>query len=196
MTYNIYVNALALLASTAALFAPQVQSETIHRSLNEPFMYNGLRYTVTGVRDGVTSYVQRFDQRESTLTPGFKTERLAVVELTVENLGNQPQRFTSILPALTYGDGSVTDHAQWDVEQSSLVRTTSEVQINAQDLYSFGHDPVTVAPAGKAHFAVIFSHPARSKATRFSVQPGQTIVSSGIFITQPASGPTAIVSLE
>lgn len=191
------VNALALFASIAVLLpaqAGQGQPATIHASLKEAFMFNGLRYTVLSVKDGLPSYTQKYDQRQETFSPGYKTECLTVVDLVVENPTDSQKRFTSLLPALTYGEGSNTDHSQWDVEQRSMVKTTSAVNINPQELYSYSQDPVMVAAGGQAHFAIAFSHPTRSKATKLSFQPGVTTISSGVVITNPAEGPTAIVS--
>jgi len=191
------VNVLALFASTAVLLsapAGQGQSQTIQASVNEPFMYNGLRYTVLSVKDGIKSYTQKYDQRQSIFTPGFKTECLTVIDLVVENPTDSQQGFTTLLPALTYGEGSNTDRSQWDVEQRSMVQTNNNLHINPQDLYNYSQDPVMVGARGQTHFAVAFSHPTRSKATKFSLLPGVTFVASGVLVTHPADGPTAIVT--
>jgi len=202
------MNALALLAFGVALLPAQTgqlggfggasnapQLPDIRAKVNEAFDYNGLRYTITSVKDGLKSYTERFDQRELKLSPGFKTESLVVFEVVVENLGSKPAVFSSIIPALTYGDGSVTDHVHWDVEQRSLVRKTSEDRIGLQDHYVLSYDPVQVAPNGRAHFAIAFSHPSRSKATQLSFVPGVTFVSSGVLVTHEAAGQAAIIVL-
>lgn len=186
------MNVLALLASSAVLL-PSPGGQTV--SVDERFSVGELVYRVTSVQDGAKTYTQRFDQRESKFTPGFESERMVVLNFEVENPTAVPQRFASILPAIAYGDGSQTDRPRWDVEQKSQVRTSNDLLINPQDNYNFSFDPVDVAPSGRVRFALVFSHPARTKAIKLSIEPGRSTVISGILVTQPDNGPRTTVTL-
>lgn len=163
--------------------------------LKETFEFRGLRYRVLNVREHLADYEQQYDQRQSRLSPGFKSESLTVLEVEVTNPTPTPSLFTEVVPALTYGEGSTTDRAQWDVEQKSFVRTGNALQQNPQDVHSFALDPVTIAPGGKVRFALIFSVPTQSKSIQLSFQSGATRISSGVLITMPTAGPTVNVSL-
>jgi hypothetical protein len=167
--------------------------------MNQSFTLGALRFSVTKVTPGLTYYVLAHDQRGARLTPGFKNDRLVVVDVDVMNPSNMPASFTSVTPALVDTGGAMTNRAQWDVRQQSYVRSTGDQQGAALrfDSYLTGNDngpfadtsdAVMVAPGGHVHFALIFSEPA-------SARPG-TLRFDGSQNSSQAAGVVGVVSLQ
>ncbi|AIE83940.1 hypothetical protein [Fimbriimonas ginsengisoli] len=162
----------------------------------EQFPFGPLLLRTISVRSGQTSYLQKYDQREDRLTPGFKKDRLSVIELEAENPSSQPAPLTAMVPALSDGEGSLTDRPHWDVRQKSFVRTTSDVRQDPQDKIPYSFDPVMVAPGGRVRFALIFSLHVSSRPAHLTLRPGKTIVVSGNQIIMPTGGTTVDISLS
>jgi hypothetical protein len=181
----------AATAMPAATAAPTIVSA----KLNESFTLGSLQYQVVKVTPGLSSYLLQHDQRGARLTPGYKTDRLVVVDVEVTNPSAMPAAFTGLSPALVDSEGAMTNHAQWDVRQQSFVRATGEsagaamrfdYSTSTDDNGSYGDasGAVMVAPGGHVRFALIFSEPAK-------VRPGGLRFDT----TQPYGGASSFVGV-
>jgi len=173
------------------VISPPPAPTIVNAKTGEAFSLGQLSYRVQNVRHGLASYTQTFDQRRAKLTPGYKADRLVVLDIEVTNNSPMPANFSAIGPSLIDQGGSMTDRAQWDVRQKSFVQVSgnqnpwedgsfSSTWSNSSGAGPYGDpsDAVMVAPGGTVKFALIFSESA-------TTSPGQLRLDSGQIVGTP-----------
>jgi hypothetical protein len=158
--------------SAAANFAP------VSVKVGEAIPAGDLRYRVLRISSNLKEYVQRYDQRRLRLQPAFESDQLVVVELEVENVGEQSTDPTSFGFKLIDSDGGVSSHGLIDARQQSGV-----VAAGIPGAVSMTRS--AVAPAGKAKLALVFSIPPSARAKGMEVYTSSRVVTQGAIVDMP-----------
>lgn len=137
-----------------------------------------LRYRVLRVQSGLKEYVQRYDQNRVRMRPGFESDQLVVVELEVENVGEQSIDPTMFGFKLLDSEGGVSSFGLYDARLQSKV-----VAAGIPDAMSTLR--AEVAPGGKSKIAMVFSVPPSARAKGIEVYRNFTTVTQGAVVQMP-----------
>jgi len=123
------------------------------------------QYRVVGVKSGQKSYKQQFNQDHRKLHPGFGSDRLAVVELEIQNLQDRPIFPPVFMAALVASDGARTTDFMLDARQQSFLEESGRLDRRG------GHMPAEIGANQIMKVALIFSVSAEGKPTSLEFAP-------------------------
>jgi hypothetical protein len=137
-----------------------------------------LRYRVLRIQSGLKEYVQRYDQNRVRMRPGFESDQLVVVELEVENVGEQSLDPTTFGFKLIDSEGGVSSFGLYDARLQSKV-----VAAGVPDAMATSR--AEVAPGGKSKIAMVFSVPPSARAKGIEVYRNFTTITQGAVVHMP-----------
>lgn len=141
-------------------------------SLNQDVTFEGFAYRVTDIQYRNGDYKDQFDQRGTKLHSQWKADKLAIVSITVRNVGSLPGSPT--IPG-------VSGFSIFDAQKVGYPTTAIDIQQAPAVLGGDFYDDTTsyatplsfLAPGGKLSYAVIGSLPKSGSVTmvRFHLDP-------------------------
>jgi hypothetical protein len=157
--------------ATTAVVPPPVPTQ-LSGSMNQDIEFDGFSYRVTSIEYRDRDYKDQFDQRGTKLHPQWKTDRLAIVHITVKNIGTNPG--TPTIPGTV--DFSIFDGQKVaypttavDIRQAPAVMG-GDIEGDEMD---YGTPLSFIAPGGELSYAVVGSLPKGNSVTmlRFHLSP-------------------------
>jgi len=138
---------------------PPVQVRTINGKAVDWINGDGVRYRVGSITTGLRSYKQQYNQWGQKLHPGFPSDRLAVIELEVENNQNHPIEPPVFMAALTDTEGAHTTDWMLDTRQQAFIEESN------RGGRAMSRIPATIGANQKMKLALVFSISPKARPT-------------------------------
>lgn len=123
------------------------------------------QYRVVGIASGLKDYRQKYNQVGKVIHPGFRSDRLAVVELEIKNLTDRPLFPPVFMAALTDSDGVRGTDPVIDTRQQSFA--TEYPNEDRRERF----EPAEIAPGQSMKLALVFSVSPKAKPTAIEFAP-------------------------
>ncbi len=144
---------------------PPARIQLVKGKIGDWIFAGTIRYRVVDTMTGLRSYKMQFNQSGKKLHPGFPSDRLAAIELEIENRGDRPIEPPVFMAALTDSDGARGTDWILDARQQAFLEEST------RGGRAMSRIPAQIGVKQTMTVALVFSVSPKAKPTLLEFSP-------------------------